>query len=741
MHVRVSRVSRNGKTYAYAQLVESYRRDDGMPAHRVVANLGALVPEQLANLKAALAATRNGERLASTAPGSAKLPEAPVANLAYLDLATLLELAHECGLRAMLDELLPRGQSTVPPSDIVVALALQRCVDPGSKLYAERWFPRTALPELLGLAPESFNNTRLHRVLDELDGVTSELMNQLPRLYLDKERAAGFATLYVDLTDAAFVGHGPPLAVRGKTKEGVIARKIGILLLCNERGYPLRWRVVEGNASDCTVMVDLFEEIASTPWAQRTPMICDRAMGRASLIRSMSATGLHFVTALASTEFEAFAPTLPTASFSDLDIHDDSADARASAIEQTVQRARATGMQRVKDTLWVLDLGLGDVGLAARDPLDINASAERSPVVQALHLATRVDTAVKSGGFTSFAAASRSIGASPNAVKKFRRLLGLPQTLRDRIENGDADGCTMEQMLDVIRAPAAEQPDRFEQLVQASRTRSSRRALPIEAPSASNAPLRVRVVVSFNPERFVDQRLTENRQRQNVAVFVDTLNRRLAKPTSRMRKEAIVATVDRHLRSEELLDAYKVQIAEKTTGVDSRFEVTLLRVEKAWERRRRAHGFSVLVAHPDVTPSAGQLCQLYRNKDRVEKDFQTIKSVFDLRPIRHRTDEKVRAHVTLCMLALLLERLLDRKLAGLCSAASALETLETCHLNRYRGTRGVSAYNITEPTAQQRALLRKLRLGHLTALKPLLARLSPRLHLQDERNSANSATS
>jgi hypothetical protein len=31
-------------------------------------------------------------------------------------------------------------------------LTIQRCVDPGSKLYATRWLPETALVELLGIA-------------------------------------------------------------------------------------------------------------------------------------------------------------------------------------------------------------------------------------------------------------------------------------------------------------------------------------------------------------------------------------------------------------------------------------------------------------------------------------------------------------------------------------------------------------------------------------------------------------
>jgi len=47
-----------------------------------------------------------------------------------------------------------------------------------------------------------------------------------------------------------------------------------------------------------------------------------------------------------------------------------------------------------------------------------------------------------------------------------------------------------------------------------------------------------------------------------------------------------------------------------------------------------------------------ELCRTYRAKDAVETDFQVIKSLIKLRPVRHRTDAKVRAHVTLCMLAL-----------------------------------------------------------------------------------------
>lgn len=190
MHLRVSSVTRHGKTYQYAQLVESIRREqDGMPAHRVVANLGRISdPVQLENLKAAFDANRTGQRVAPVASNvadpvreSARLRR-PDPQLCYLDAAVVVALLEQLGLTDELVRLLPKQDSEVSPERIVTALVAQRCVAPGSKLYAVRWFPRTALPELLHVSPPQFNSTRVHRVLEELESCERELMRALTRV-------------------------------------------------------------------------------------------------------------------------------------------------------------------------------------------------------------------------------------------------------------------------------------------------------------------------------------------------------------------------------------------------------------------------------------------------------------------------------------------------------------------------------------------------------------------------------
>jgi hypothetical protein len=111
MQVRATTVKRGNKTYQYAQLVESYRREsDGLPVHRVVANLGCITdPLELENLKAAFAANRSGQRLAPVVATAAE-PTAqtarlrrPHAILRYLDVAVVVEMMRQLGLTEELE--------------------------------------------------------------------------------------------------------------------------------------------------------------------------------------------------------------------------------------------------------------------------------------------------------------------------------------------------------------------------------------------------------------------------------------------------------------------------------------------------------------------------------------------------------------------------------------------------------------------------------------------------------------
>jgi hypothetical protein len=235
------------------------------------------------------------------------------------------------------------------------------------------------------------------------------------------------------------------------------------------------------------------------------------------------------------------------------------------------------------------------------------------------------------------------------------------------------------------------------------------------------------VAAYFNPQLFVDQRRRALQQLAQLQAWTAELNEKLGSPRSRLTERRLCAVIDHKLREASLLDTFEVRLEQKSQQGRPRFQVELALDAAQWARRRRYDGFTVLVAHPELPHSGAELCRLYREKDTVEKDFQVIKSVVELRPIWHHAEAKVRAHVTLCMLSLLLERTLRQRLhRGGFTTDAALEALATCDLNLYGGNGSPAAYSITQPNSAQRAILRALRMQHLVDDDHLTARITPR---------------
>ncbi len=197
MNIRICKRQYKGKTYQYAQLVENYRREsDGMPTCRVIAHLGPLQEQTVANLRLALKASRDGQAVVlPTKAGTGRARRGPEANLRYLELAVLRELWRECGGESLVADLIAGGDVASTDVQVLTGLILHRCVDPGSKLHAQRWYPMTALPELTGLDTRTFNNTRVHRVLDALHAATPALMKRLPDLYGELDSVSAHVTL------------------------------------------------------------------------------------------------------------------------------------------------------------------------------------------------------------------------------------------------------------------------------------------------------------------------------------------------------------------------------------------------------------------------------------------------------------------------------------------------------------------------------------------------------------------
>jgi transposase len=95
----------------------------------------------------------------------------------------------------------------------------------------------------------------------------------------------------------------------------------------------------------------------------------------------------------------------------------------------------------------------------------------------------------------------------------------------------------------------------------------------------------------------------------------------------------------------------------------------------------------------------------YKQLMEVERAFRTLKTTLELRPLYHRKDERIQAHVLLCFLALLLVRIAERQTGKTWDHIRAI--MERMHLGEFESKDG-RILQRTEMTPAQTNLLKLL---------------------------------
>lgn len=133
-----------------------------------------------------------------------------------------------------------------------------------------------------------------------------------------------------------------------------------------------------------------------------------------------------------------------------------------------------------------------------------------------------------------------------------------------------------------------------------------------------------------------------------------------------------------------------------------------LTVDKAKLRTAEKLDGKYLLSTSDKSLSAEDVALGYKQLMEVERAFRTLKTTLSLRPVYHTKSERIRAHVTLCWLALLLVRLTELE-TGMTWPKVRAE-LERLHLGKFSHKDG-HILQYTEPTHTQRNILKKLKIS------------------------------
>ena len=293
MFLKKIRVPKNGKRHTYWALVKSVRTARG-PRHEVVSYLGELRASERAGW--AKMARVIDRRAATTLPLFDRGPAAdPVPEMVEVRLRKVrvertqdfgevflgLSLWRALELDRLLEKLLPPGREEIPWSVMAAIVTLARFCEPSSELHiAERWYRRTALPDLLGVPAEAVLPDRLYRVHDRIlphkAAIEKHLKERFETLF-----DSGFDLLFYDVTSTYFEGEAErnPQARRGHSRDHrPDCKQVCIGLVVNGQGLPIAYEVFDGNRNDVKTLEDMVEAMEEKYGRARRIWVFDRGV-------------------------------------------------------------------------------------------------------------------------------------------------------------------------------------------------------------------------------------------------------------------------------------------------------------------------------------------------------------------------------------------------------------------------------------------------------------------------------
>ena len=143
-----------------------------------------------------------------------------------------------------------------------------------------------------------------------------------------------------------------------------------------------------------------------------------------------------------------------------------------------------------------------------------------------------------------------------------------------------------------------------------------------------------------------------------------------------------------------------------------------LRIDRAKVAAEQRLDGKFLLSTSDPDISAEDVALGYKNLLEAERSFRDLKGILRLRPVFHRLEERIRAHVAICWLALLLIRLIERQAGD--TWRNTRRELERLHLVTLAGAAG-QVQQTTRLTPTQRDILARLQIAPpppLTSLTP-----------------------
>jgi transposase len=323
MFLRPHQRSKDGKDHTYWSLVETVRTASG-PRQRTLCYLGELNSSAQARWhKTAEVFNEQGEaEQLKLFPSQVELPTDDPQVVCVLVNQVRLERTRQFGacflgwelwkrlaLDRFFEEAVDGEPADVPWSRVAALLAINRLCAPGSELaIEERWYPSTALDDLLDIEEGKVNHTRLYRCLDRILPHKTKLERHLKERY-GELFGAEFDVLLYDLTSSYVEGAAKqnPMMCRGYSRDHrPDCEQMVIALIVNSEGFPFSYETFDGNRADVSTMEAILRMVERKYGKARRIWVMDRGIVSEENLKAIRNRGGQYLVGTPRSQMKRF---------------------------------------------------------------------------------------------------------------------------------------------------------------------------------------------------------------------------------------------------------------------------------------------------------------------------------------------------------------------------------------------------------------------------------------------------
>ena len=269
------------KEYETFWIVESYRDDNNKIKHKYLLDVTRFTPKQRENLKKVL---KNPDALVYE-----DLNEIFDSAYSYGDIVFLLLIFKKLGLIKILNKHLDKKTLS-----LILAVILNRIINPTSKLESVTWIKNTAYPLFTEINLEDLHVNRIYEAMDKLNENLNSIMEDF---YMLGGETPKF--LLYDITSTYFEGSSVRKAKYGYSRDEKDNNPQVILgLVLNEKGFPIHFEIFDGNTQDRETVQSILQRIKDRFGIERATFIGDRGMISIHNIEKIKSLGFNYILAM-----------------------------------------------------------------------------------------------------------------------------------------------------------------------------------------------------------------------------------------------------------------------------------------------------------------------------------------------------------------------------------------------------------------------------------------------------------